>query len=126
MFISHIALWTQDLEIIKDFYVKYFGGTSNQKYVNPAKGFESYFISFSQGPSLEIMRRTDITKNPQAELLGYCHIAFKLGSKEAVINLTEQLHKDGYQVLGQPRTTGDGYFESIIADPCGNRVELVA
>jgi len=126
MHISHIALWTDNLERLKDFYVKYFGGTSNQKYINAAKGFESYFISFEGGCSLELMKRTDITFRPKQETLGYCHFAFKVGSHEKVIALTNLLAQEGYTVAGLPRLTGDGYFESVILDPDGNRVELVA
>ena len=126
MQIAHLALWSQDIDKLKDFYIKYFGGTSNQKYVNAAKGFESYFISFEGGCALELMKRTDISFRPRQETLGYCHIAFKVGSHEKVIELTNTLAQDGYTVAGLPSVTGDGYFESVILDPDGNRVEIVA
>ena len=101
MHISHIAIWTTRLEELRNFYITYFNGTSNEKYINPKKGFESYFISFDQGfASLEIMQR------------------------EAVLELTEQLRKDGFVIESEPRTTGDGYFESAILDPEGNIVEI--
>ena len=60
MRIDHIALWTEHLEELRAFYVRYFGGVSGEKYVNPTKGFESYFVSFGDGSRLELMRRRDI------------------------------------------------------------------
>ena len=56
MKLHHIAIWTFRLEELKDFYVRFLGGTSNEKYINPKKGFESYFISFDEGPTLELGR----------------------------------------------------------------------
>lgn len=56
--------------------------------------------------------------------LGLAHISFSVGSKENVDNLTERLRHDGYAVIGEPRTTGDGYYESVVADPEDNIVEI--
>lgn len=126
MKIHHIAIWTFRLEELKEFYVRYFNGTSNEKYVNPKKGFESYFVSFESGPPLELMRRTDVQDVPIEEnRLGLTHLAFSFESREAVLALTEQLRSEGYSIAGEPRTSGDGYFESVILDPDGNRVECV-
>jgi catechol 2,3-dioxygenase-like lactoylglutathione lyase family enzyme len=127
MNIAHIAIWTKDLEAMKDFYTRYFGGKSNEKYTNPLKQFESYFISFEGGAKLELMHKQSISK-PLAteERLGITHLAFNLGSKEAVISLTETLRSDGFKIVGEPRTTGDGYFESVVLDVEGNRIELLA
>lgn len=133
MEIDHLALWTQRLEELRDFYVRYFGGTSNDRYVNPAKGFESYFIAFGpagdggtpRGCRLELMRRTDIRERGEVPRLGLCHLAFAAASREEVLSLTERLRADGHPILGEPRTSGDGYFESVAADPDGNRVEIV-
>jgi len=127
MNIAHIAIWTKDLEAMKDFYCKYFMGKSNQKYTNPIKGFESYFISFESGTNLELMRKQTVNKPLGTEEgLGITHIAFKLGSKDAVLSLTEALRSDGFCIVGEPRTSGDGYFESVIFDVEGNRIELLA
>jgi len=126
MNIAHIAIWTKDLEAMKDFYTRYFGGESNEKYTNPLKQFESYFISFENGTKLELMRKPSISKPLNTEeQLGITHLAFNLGSKEAVISLTETLRADGFKVVGEPRTTGDGYFESVVLDVEGNRIELL-
>lgn len=123
--IDHIAIWVEDLEKMREFYCKYFDGVSNQKYENKIKGFESYFISFDGATRIELMKRKDIEERIYKEILGLAHLAFKVGSKEKVNELTEIFRKDGYKVIGEPRTTGDGYYESIILDPEGNRIELV-
>ena len=123
--IDHIAIWVEDLEKMREFYCKYFDGVSNQKYENKIKGFESYFISFDGATRIELMKRKDIEERIYKEILGLAHLAFKVGSKEKVNELTEILRKDGYKIIGEPRTTGDGYYESVILDPEGNRIELV-
>lgn len=125
MKIEHIAIWVKDLEKMKEFYCKYFNGVSNQKYENKVKGFESYFISFDGATRIELMKRKDIEERMYKEILGLAHLAFKVGSKEKVNELTEIFRKDEYKIIGEPRTTGDGYYESIILDPEGNRIELV-
>lgn len=127
MNIAHLAIWTKDLEGMKDFYTRYFNGRSNEKYCNPTKQFESYFISFQGGTQLELMRKVGLDARPCVdECLGICHFAFQLESKDLVLALTETLRKDGFTVLSEARTTGDGYFESVVLDLEGNRIELVA
>jgi lactoylglutathione lyase len=125
MNISHIAIWTNDLEAMKDFYTTYFCGVCNDKYVNPIKKFESYIITFDSGANLELMHMDTISKSLYAEeRTGISHIAFSLGSENAVLSLTERLRSDGIRIVGEPRTTGDGYFESVILDVEGNRIEI--
>lgn len=126
MKIAHIAIWTENLEEMKTFYVSYFNGKSNEKYSNLQKGFESYFIHFDGEVILELMRRTDITQRISKEHIGLAHFAFYVADKEQVCQLTERLNRDGYKILGNPRTTGDGYYESIVADIDNNRIEIVA
>lgn len=126
MKIHHIAIWTFRLEEMKEFYTRYFGGISNEKYINPKKGFESYFVRFDGGTDLELMSRPDIQNTPIEEnKLGLTHFAFAFDSKEGVLNQTEQLRSAGYKIAGEPRTSGDGYFESVVLDPDGNRIECV-
>ena len=122
MRIHHIAIWTFRLEEMKEFYVRYFKGTSNEKYVNPKKGFESYFIHFDCGADLELMSRTDVQNTPIGEnRLGLTHFAFALDSKEEVLELTEKLRSAGYTISGEPRTSGDGiHFD------CGADLELMS
>ncbi|MGW9019014.1 VOC family protein [Priestia megaterium] len=124
MRIEHVAIWVSNLENMREFYETYFKGTSNQRYHNKEKGFESYFLSFESGTRLEIMRRIGVNEKNLAETLGWAHIGFSLGSKEAVDELTTKLTTDGYKLVNGPRTTGDGYYESVIEDSEGNLIEL--
>lgn len=125
MSLTHIACWTNNPERLRDFYVYYFEGKSNEKYVNPAKGFSSYFVSFKNGASLEIMQRTDIHEACEKPHIGLAHIAFQFSLKDDVNSALERFRQDGYTVYGEPRFTGDGYYEGAILDPDGNIVELV-
>jgi lactoylglutathione lyase len=128
MKIEHIAIWVKDLDRIRLFYEKYFGAVSNEKYYNPVKKFESYFLSFENGSRLEIMRKPDILEGNNsydAQQFGIIHLAFSTGSKEKVDELTEILRNDGYEVVGEPRTSGDGYYESVILDPENNIIEII-
>jgi lactoylglutathione lyase len=124
MKIEHVAIWVKDIEGMKTFYEKYFNGQSNEVYHNKAKGFESYFIQFDSGARLEIMRQSSVVKPSGGERLGWAHIAFSLGSREDVEQLTARLSGDGFRLINGPRVTGDGYYESVIEDPEGNQVEL--
>ena len=123
--ITHVAIYTMDLERMKNFYQKYFNAQSNAKYEN-SKGFSSYFLTFSQGATLEIMSHKELKyREVLDKATGISHIAFSVGSKDEVIALTGQIADDGYTLLSPPRNTGDGYFESCISDPDGNRIEIV-
>lgn len=124
MKIEHLAIWVRDLEKMKEFYSKYFGASVGEKYSNPKKEFESYFLTFDEGARIELMKKSGIHKSSQEELIGLAPIAISVGSKSIVDQLTERLRADGYSVTGEPRTTGDGYYESVILDPEGNRVEI--
>jgi lactoylglutathione lyase len=127
--LEHIALYTRQIETIRGFYMTYLGATSNEKYENQTKGFTSYFLSFEGGARLEIMEKVSVAEGAGlegSENLGLTHLAFTVGSANHVDQLTDVLRSNGYKVVGEPRTTGDGYYESVILDPDGNRVELVA
>ncbi len=127
MKIEHVAYWVKDLEMMKCFYQDYFGGRACELYHNPEKGFHSYFISFSSGVRLELMHSKQFAEQQPENIrkpLGITHLAFSAGSKKHVDALTERLAQDGYQVLGRPRTTGDGYYESVVLDPEHNRIEI--
>ena len=125
MRIEHIAIYVNDLEATKDFFVKYFHATSNAGYHNETTGFQSYFLNFDDGARLEIMKKP-VMQDDAKDLTrtGYIHIAFSLGSKEAVDALTERMKQDGYEVVSGPRTTGDGYYESCIVGIEGNQIEI--
>jgi lactoylglutathione lyase len=124
--ITHIALYCSDLEKMRSFYEYYFEAKSNEKYVNEKKGFESYFLSFESGAALELMTKTGIVKanEERKEFLGFTHFACSVGSEEMVNKLTEKLRKDGFEIAGECRWTGDGFYESIVLDPEGNRIEI--
>ena len=125
MKIEHIAMYVNNLEATRNFFVKYFCGKSNDGYHNPNTDFRSYFITFDDGARLEIMKKPvmdDLDK--PLNRTGFIHVAFSVGSKEAVDELTARLKNDGYDVVSGPRTTGDGYYESCIVGIEGNQIEI--
>lgn len=124
MKIEHVALWTNDLETTRTFYTTHFGATAGPRYHNPVKGFTSYFLRFESGARLEIMQRVALPPRAPAPTVGLAHFALSLGDETAVRTETERLRAAGVAVIGEPRWTGDGYFESVIADPDGNLIEL--
>ena len=125
MHIEHIAMYVNDLEKARTFFMRYFGASSNEGYQNPRTDFRSYFLSFDCGARLEIMNKPLMSDTEKGlNRTGYIHIAFSLGSKSAVDELTEQLKADGYEVISGPRTTGDGYYESCIVGIEGNQIEI--
>jgi lactoylglutathione lyase len=129
MYIEHLAIWVQDLEAMKDFYLKYFDVVPGPKYTNVAKEFVSYFIYFGQGKTrLELMTCPGIRTfdGKRGYSMGCAHFAISVGGKEMVNALTEQLRKDNFTIFSEPRTTGDGYYESVVLDPEGNYVEISA
>ena len=123
--IEHIAMYVADLEKAKLFFEKYFNAKSGEKYHNKATGFMSYFLEFSGEARLEIMPRAELSEKDKSTYpKGFHHIALSVGSKEVVDSITEQLRFDGYEIISNPRTTGDGYYESCIADSEGNLIEV--
>ena len=125
MRIEHIAMYVNDLEKAKDFFIQYFDAKANDGYHNKTTDFRSYFLTFEDGARLEIMNKQNMADEEKSlARTGYVHIAFSLGSKEAVDALTGRLKKDGYHVISGPRTTGDGYYESCIVGIEGNQIEI--
>lgn len=127
MHIEHIAMYVNDLEKTKDFFVRYFDAKANSGYHNTATDFQSCFLSFDNGARQEIMKKPNMVDAEKTlTRTGYIHLAFSLGSKEAVNLLTRELKEDGYEVASGPRTTGDGYYESCIIGIEGNLIEITA
>ena len=125
MVIEHVAMYVNDLEKTRDFFVDFLDGKSNDGYHNKKTGFRSYYVSFDGGSRIEIMNKLDMTDdNKGLNRTGYAHIAFSTGSKERVDELTERIRDAGYVVISDPRTTGDGYYESCIVAIEGNQIEL--
>ena len=125
--IEHVALWTDDIERLAQFYAKYLGADVGPRYSNPAKGFESRFLKFAGGARLELMRTATLRParyERGAQRMGLTHIAISLGAEGRVDELTRLLREEGFAVLDGPRRTGDGYYESVVLDPDGNRIEL--
>jgi lactoylglutathione lyase len=124
--VEHVAVWCSDIEKVRAFYVTWFGARSGERYENPAKGFASYFVALGEGARIEIMQRRDVTHPPQGGACGYAHVALALESEAAVDALTARMREAGVPVVDGPRRTGDGYYESVVLDPEGNRIELAA
>ena len=128
MKLEHVAIWTENLELLKDFYVTYFGAKANTKYYNPQKEFQSYFLSFESGARIELMHKPDIPKNVndtvEKQHLGIIHLAFGVESMSEVDEKAAELQKDGYKLISGPRKTGDGYYEFETLDPDNNRLEI--
>ena len=128
MTLEHVAIWTNNLERLREYYTKYFGAVSNEKYINPEKKFESYFLSFESGARLELMTMIDIPDNKndtiEKQHLGIIHLAFGVDSMKDVDLKVAQLKNDGFRILSGPRKTGDGYYEFETLDPDNNRLEV--
>ncbi len=125
MKIEHIAMYVNDLERTKDFFERYFRAKSNSGYHNKTTNFKSYFLTFDDGARLEIMNKPQMSDDTKSlARTGFIHIAFSVGSKEIVDELTEQIKLDGYEVVSGPRTTGDGYYESCVVGIEGNQIEI--
>ena len=125
MKIEHVAMYVNDIDAARNFFIKYFNAESNDGYHNPTKQFRSYFLKFDGEARLEIMNKADMVDGEKAlTRTGFVHVAFSVGSKAAVDELTARLKSDGFNVISGPRTTGDGYYESCIIDLEGNQIEI--
>ena len=124
--IEHVALWARDLEAVAAFYARWFGARMGERYENPRKGFASRFLEFDGGARLEVMTRADVEARGDGELLGLAHVAMVVGNEAAVDALAARFAAEGIAVIDGPRRTGDGYYECVVRDPEGNRVEVTA
>ncbi|SIN83595.1 lactoylglutathione lyase [Carnobacterium alterfunditum] len=125
MKISHVALWSKDIERMRQFYETYFNAQAGERYENTNRGFASYFLTFPGAETkLELMQQPTITDQPEETPLGWAHLAISVGSEKEVNNLTTVIAGEGHTIVGQSRWTGDGYYESVVADPEGNLIEI--
>jgi lactoylglutathione lyase len=124
--IEHVALWVRDVEAVAAFYARWFGARVGERYENPRKGFASRFLELGDGARLEIMARTGIDARLAAEQLGLAHVAIAVGDEAAVDALASRFSAAGVALLDGPRRTGDGYYECVVCDPEGNRIEVTA
>jgi len=129
MKLEHIAIWTDNIELLRNYYVSFFDGQSNEMYINPKTQFQSYFIAFESGARLEIMSMPNIPDNTNdtinAQHKGIIHIAFSVDSKQEVDAKAALLQTNGFELLNGPRVTGDGYYEFVTLDPDKNRIEVI-
>jgi lactoylglutathione lyase len=129
MKLEHIAIWTDNIELLRNYYVSFFDGQSNEMYINPKTQFQSYFISFESGARLEIMSMPNIPENTNdtinAQHKGIIHIAFSVDSIQEVDAKAALLQANGFELLNGPRVTGDGYYEFVTLDPDKNRLEVI-
>ena len=126
MHIEHVGIWVRDIDAVAAFYARYFGAHIGALYENPRTGFKSRFLEFGTGARLEIMKRTEVSERATAELLGFAHVAVAVGGYAAVDALAARFAADGLPPESGPRRTGDGYYECVVLDPEGNRVEIAA
>jgi len=127
MNIDHVALYVNNLEVEKNFFVKYFNAKASEKYTNFRNDFSSYFLDFDNGSRVEIMHRQSMIDPKKAKYRsGYHHVAINVGNRKAVDELTQIMEDDGIYIVAAPRMTGDGYYASIVADPEDNEIELLA
>lgn len=125
MKVEHVAMYFNDLEGAKNFFEKYFGAKSNELYHNKNTNFKSYFLSFDDGARVEIMTKPELKDEEKfLNRTGFIHIAFSVGSKKKVDELTKILKDDGFEVISDPRTTGDGYYESCVVCFENNQIEI--
>ena len=128
MILEHVAIWTDNLEELKHYYINYFGATANEKYTNEQNQFHSYFLTFGSGARLEIMTRPGIPENKNdrvtAQHKGIIHLAFGVSTMQEVDEKAIQLQSGGFKILRGPRKTGDGYYEFETLDPDDNRIEV--
>jgi lactoylglutathione lyase len=124
--LEHVAMWVRDIERVAAFYARYFDAQVGDPYENPRKSFRSRFLAFACGARLEVMARADLDARTPGESLGFAHVALAIGDEAAVDALAARFKADGVSVLDGPRRTGDGYYECVVLDPEGNRVEVTA
>jgi len=124
--LEHVGLWVADIDKVSAFYARYFGAQVGQLYRNPQKKFESRFLSFDSGARLEVMTRPDVNLRASGEQLGLAHVALSVGDEATVDALATRFRADGIEPDSGPRRTGDGYYECVVRDPEGNRVEIAA
>ena len=128
MTLEHAAIWTDNLEGLKEYYIKYFEGRPNDKYINETKNFQSYFLTFKSGARLELMSMPGIPDNLNDTInkqhKGIIHLAFGADTMKEVDEKAKQLQADGFPIVSGPRKTGDGYYEFETLDPDNNRLEV--
>jgi len=123
--IEHIALATNDVECLCDFY-RLLGPAAVPLSTDSGTGLRTCVLDFC-GVGLELVERPGRREGAAGDALapGLLHLGFALGSADAVDELTRVLAAAGYRVLQPPHRTGErGRYESVVLDPDGNRLKL--
>ena len=125
MKIAYVSMYVNDLEKMKEFFVKYFKATVTDKYENFQTGYTYCYLKFDEGSRLSLVSGSNIVDRPKQEnLRGLNRFAIAVDSKETVQAITDQLANDGYQIVNGFRMNGYGEYESRILDPEGNEIEI--
>jgi lactoylglutathione lyase len=127
MRVTHIAVWTRDLDRASAFWRQYFGAAVSDPYHSKRRpGFVSRFVTLPGGEvRIELMSAPWIADPASGECVGWDHIAISLGSTAAVDELAVRCEADGL-LVSRPRTTGDGFYEAVLAMPDGTHIEITA
>jgi lactoylglutathione lyase len=125
MKIEHIAMYVNDLEKAKNFFVRYFEASAGPLYKNPVTRFQSYMVSFEDGSRLELMKAAHMTDDHKPlDRTGYAHVCFSVGSKDKVDEMCRLLKQDGFPVISNPRQTGGGGYTCRVIAFEGNQIEI--
>ena len=117
MKIEHVALYVNDLEAAKDFFVRYLDAVPNAGYHNPRTDFRSYFLTFADGARLELMNKPGMPDEPKpAARTGYAHIAFSVGSREKVDALIAPIA--AYLNETPSRVPFSDWYETVTGEYC--------
>lgn len=127
MKLAHVALWTPDLDAAAAFWQSFFGATVGDPYHSQRRpGFVSRFVQLpGEATTLELMSGPWLPAPSPAERPGWDHIAVSLGNAAAVDAMAARCQSAGC-LVSPPRTTGDGFYEAVVAAPDGTRVEITA
>lgn len=125
MRLAHVALWTSDLDGAAEFWRTWFGAGIGEPYHSRNRaGFVSRFVSLPSGDKIELMTGPWVEPG-RGEATGWDHVAISLGSEAAVDEMAGRCRDAGILLSG-PRTTGDGFYEAVIAMLDGALVEITS
>jgi len=127
MKLDHIAIWTNQLEVLKDFYERFFDGKAGELYEDATANIVCCYVYFPEGSKLELLQAPQLRERhyPKKDRVqGYTHLAFDVGSKEKVDTITAEIEKAGYEIEAPARMITKWFYESAIFDPDGNIVEI--
>lgn len=124
--LEHVALVTNDMERLRDFYVRHFGGTA-EHWGSENSAHRLCFISFGEGTTrleLESGTPAGVIEGDREKVVGIAHLAFQVDSKEELHEKTRELAEAGHPQRTPPTAYGTEFYESSFWDPDGNIVEL--